>query len=96
MSDQEIVWYKINTCRLSIHFFSLYYLVQISGDVITKATAYDRLMDENVEIKMQLRTTETEKDKYRLEMERVRRERLRERERERERGVFLHFSFWLV
>lgn len=45
--------------------------LQISSDVITKATAYDRLMDENVEVKMQLRTIETEKDKYRLEMERV-------------------------
>ncbi|XP_061195068.1 centrosomal protein of 290 kDa-like isoform X3 [Saccostrea echinata] len=47
---------------------------QLSGDVITKVTAYDRLMDENVEIKMQLRTVETEKDKYRLEMERLKKE----------------------
>lgn len=47
---------------------------QISSDVITKATAYDRLMDENVEVKMQLRTIETEKDKYRLEMERLKKE----------------------
>uniref|UniRef100_K1PYW1 Centrosomal protein of 290kDa coiled-coil region domain-containing protein n=1 Tax=Magallana gigas TaxID=29159 RepID=K1PYW1_MAGGI len=47
---------------------------QITSDVITKATAYDRLMDENVEIKMQLRTIETEKDKYRLEMERLKKE----------------------
>ncbi|XP_056015074.1 centrosomal protein of 290 kDa-like [Ostrea edulis] len=47
---------------------------QLSGDVITKATAYDRLMDENVDIKMELRTIQTEKDKYRLEMERLKKE----------------------
>ncbi|XP_062586244.1 centrosomal protein of 290 kDa-like [Saccostrea cucullata] len=47
---------------------------QLSGDVITKVTSYDRLMDENVEIKMQLRTVETEKDKFRLEMERLKKE----------------------
>ena len=33
--------------------------------------AYDRLMNENVEIKMSLKSAKTEKDKMRLEVERV-------------------------
>ncbi|XP_071137463.1 centrosomal protein of 290 kDa-like isoform X1 [Mytilus edulis] len=43
-------------------------------DAQNKMAAYDRLMNENVEIKMSLKSAKTEKDKMRLEVERMKKE----------------------
>ncbi|CAC5374165.1 CEP290 [Mytilus coruscus] len=43
-------------------------------DAQNKMAAYDRLMNENVEIKMKLKSAKTEKDKMRLEVERMKKE----------------------
>ncbi|KAK3096658.1 hypothetical protein FSP39_002154 [Pinctada imbricata] len=47
---------------------------QISEDVLNKVSAYDRLMDENVEMKMELKSVGLERDKQRLEIERLKKE----------------------
>ncbi|XP_060063320.1 centrosomal protein of 290 kDa-like [Ylistrum balloti] len=47
---------------------------QPSEDMLAKVSAYDRLMNENVELKMNLKTLSTEKDRQRLETERLKKE----------------------
>lgn len=47
------------------------FLNQYDTDAQNKIAAYDRLMNENVDIKMELKSAKTEKDKMRLEVERV-------------------------
>ena len=53
---------------ISLHYYINF---QPSEEMLAKIGAYDRLMNENVELKMNLKTIETEKDRQRLEMERV-------------------------
>ncbi|OWF51997.1 centrosomal protein of 290 kDa-like [Mizuhopecten yessoensis] len=47
---------------------------QPSEEMLAKIGAYDRLMNENVELKMNLKTIETDKNRQRLETERLKKE----------------------
>lgn len=47
-------------------------MAQITDDILTKASNYDQLARENIDIHMQLKTVELDKEKLKREVEKVR------------------------
>lgn len=46
-------------------------MTQISEEIFTKANNYDKVMSENIELELELKTIRLERDKMKLEVDRV-------------------------
>ncbi|KAJ8314697.1 hypothetical protein KUTeg_006847 [Tegillarca granosa] len=60
--------------RLENEKKQLLYELDLGDEIMAKATAYDRLMDENVEVKMELKSVTLDRDKLNLEVQRLKKE----------------------